>query len=117
MSDYEMPPEKFKKAMNKQAAYQLLFNQHVAKNYTHRQAILSSHRIISEHSPEDIQAIIDGQKVIDIAPPPRAGAGPLIPSLSEIVSELNQEVSKRRALQTVDTKEFLEGPRLLIPKG
>ena len=120
MSDYVMPSGQLKIAMNKQTAYQLLFNQHVANNYTNKQAILNCHRIINEQSPEDIQAIIDGQKVIDIAPEPkhRAGAGPLIPSLSEIVAELNQDLSKKREpLRTIEAESFLQAPRVLNSKG
>jgi hypothetical protein len=120
MSDYVMPPGQLKKAMDKQAAYKLLFNQHIAMNYPNKQAILNCHRIISEQSPEDIQAIIDGQKVIDIAPEPehREGAGPIIPSLREIVAELNKDLSKKiAATQTIEAEGFLQSPELLNQDG
>ena len=103
MSQHEMPPYKFKEAMNKQEAYKLLFKRHVTMNYSPRQAILECHRIIGQQSPEDIQAIIDGQKVITIAPKPNAGAGPMVPSLEEVMKEIRKDASNTRSSRVIES--------------
>lgn len=100
MSDYVMPPDHQKVTMNKQEAYKLLFEQHLAKNYTSKNAILSAHRIISEQTPEEIEAIIEGKTLIDIKPATRAGAGPLIPTLKDVMEDLNKDIASRRPSQT-----------------
>lgn len=100
MSDYVMPPNQQKIAMNKQEAYKLLYKQHLAKNYTKKNAILRAHRIISEQTPEDIEAILEGKKLLNIKPAIRAGAGPLIPSLKDIMEDLNKDLSHQRPSRT-----------------
>ena len=115
MSDYVMPPNQFKKTMKKQEAYKLLFNQHIAKNYPKKKAIMNVHRIINEQTPEEIEAIIEGRKVIEIKQQPRMGAGPLIPTLKDVVEDLNKEVNGPKTLQTEipadSNREFLMDSR------
>lgn len=119
MSDYVMPPNQLKKAMNKQEAYKLLFNQHLAKNYPKKKAIMNVHRIINEQTPEEIEAIIEGRKVIEIKPQPRMGAGPLIPTLKDVMEDLNKAVSGPKPSQTEipadSSRDFLPDKQLEQP--